>query len=104
MTVGRDATLYVGIARLELFVPEARSLKEKRSHTRGLVDRLRARHTVLVSEVGHQDLHQRAALAVCAMSTDVGDLEARLQRVRSTVDETWTGHVLGWDVQIVQED
>lgn len=99
-----DVAIYVGVARLELYVPEAHSLKDKRSHTRGLVQRLRSRHTVLVAEVDHQQLHQRAALAICALSTDVVDLESRLQRVRSTVDETWAGHVLAWDVEVIQLD
>lgn len=95
-------TLYVGIGRLEVHIPEARSLKAKRSHTRSLVERIRSRHHVLVTEIDYQNLHQRAAFAVCAFSTDAVDVEARLRRVERTIDETWSGHVLLWDVEIVQ--
>ena len=28
--------------------------------------------------------------------------ESRLQRVEGTVHETWSGHVLSWDVEILQ--
>jgi len=94
--------LYVGVARLELHVPDARSLKEKRSHTRGLLERIRARHQVLVIEADGQDLHQRATFAVCALSTRAADLEERLERVARTVDETWAGRVLGWSVDVHQ--
>jgi len=94
--------VYVGVALLALHVPGARSLKEKRSHTRSLVERIRSRHQVLVVEAGHQDLYQRATFAICAMSTDSVDLEARLQRVSNTVHETWSGHVLSWDVDIFE--
>jgi uncharacterized protein YlxP (DUF503 family) len=94
--------LYIGVARLELHVPEARSLKGKRSHTRSLIERIRSRHQVLVVESGHQDLYQRAGVSICAMSTDVTDLEARMQRVSRTVDSTWSGNVLSWDVEIIQ--
>ena len=98
-----DSTpIFVGVARLTLHLPEARSLKAKRSHTRGLVERIRSRHQVLVVESDHQDLHQRATFAVCAISTDPVDLESRLQRVSRTVDDTWTGYVLGWDVEVLQ--
>jgi uncharacterized protein YlxP (DUF503 family) len=96
------ANVYVAVARLELFVPEARSLKEKRSQTRSLIDRIRSRHQVLVVEIEHQDLHQRAAFAVCAVSTDPVDLEARMQRVESTIDRHWSGHVLEWNVELIQ--
>ncbi|MCU0305348.1 MAG: DUF503 domain-containing protein [Thermoanaerobaculales bacterium] len=95
-------SIYVGVARLGLHIPEARSLKDKRSHTRGLVERIRSRHQVMVLETDHQDLHQRAELAICAVSTDVVDLEARLQRVSDTVHRTWSGHILGWEVEVIQ--
>ena len=94
--------VYVGLARLEVHIPEARSLKEKRSATRPLVERIRNRHQVLVIECGQRELHQRAAFAIGGLSTDPVDLESRLQRVESTVHETWPGHVLSWDVEILQ--
>ena len=97
-----DVNIYVGVVRLELHIPDARSLKAKRSHTRGLVERIRSRHQVLVLEVDHQDLYQRAGLVIAALSTDPVDLEARLHRVEDTVNDTWTGHVLDWDVEIIQ--
>jgi len=65
---------YVGVAHLELHVPEAR----------------------------HQDLQQRSRLAICALSTSSVDIEARLRRVERTVDRNWSGHVLSWEIEIVQ--
>lgn len=94
--------LYVGVARIELHVPEARSLKEKRSHTRSLLERIRNRHQVLAVEYDHQDLHQRAALAVCAFSSDPVDVESRLQRVEETVHDSFGGFVCGWTVEVHQ--
>jgi uncharacterized protein YlxP (DUF503 family) len=96
------SNLYVAVARLELHIPEARSLKEKRSATRSLVQRLRSRHQVLVTESDQQGLYQRATIAICAMSTDTVDLEARMQRVSKMVDETWSGHILSWEMEILQ--
>jgi uncharacterized protein YlxP (DUF503 family) len=97
-----ENNVFVGVARLELHLPEARSLKEKRSLTRSLVQRIRNRHQVLVSEVDYQNLHQRAGFAICGLSTDAVDLEARMQRVSRTVDESWSGDVLRWDVELIQ--
>jgi uncharacterized protein YlxP (DUF503 family) len=94
--------IYVGVAQLELHIPEARSLKAKRAPIRSLVEKIRNRHQVLVVEVDHQNLYQRAGLAVCALSTNPVDAEARLQRVRKTVDLNWSGHVLSWEVEVIQ--
>ena len=96
------APLYIGLARLELQIPEARSLKEKRGRTRSLIERIRARHQVLVVESSHQNLHQRAAYAICALSTDHVDLEARFRRVEHTIDLNWDGRILQWKLEIIQ--
>jgi len=90
------------VARLELHVPEARSLKEKRRHTRSLIERIRSRHQVLVIEAQHQNLYQRAGFVISALSTDGVDVEARLQRVSNTIESNWSGNVLEWDVEIIQ--
>ncbi len=93
---------YVGIAHLELHIPEARSLKAKRGPIRSLVEKIRNHHQVLVIEAGHQDLQQRSRLAICALSTSSVDIEARLRRVEGTIDRNWSGHVLSWEIEIVQ--
>jgi uncharacterized protein YlxP (DUF503 family) len=93
---------YVGVAHLELHVPEARSLKAKRAPVRSLIEKIKNRHRVLVVEADYQDLYQRAHLAICALSTDPVDIEARLRRVEQTVDRNWSGHVLSWEVEIIQ--
>ena len=94
--------IYIGVAHLELHIPEARSLKAKRGPVRSLVEKIRNRHQVLVIEVDHQNLYQRARLAICALSTDPVDVEARLRRVEKTIDLNWTGHVLSWETEIIQ--
>jgi len=93
---------YIGIAHLELHIPEARSLKAKRAPVRSLVEKIRNRHQVLVIEVDHQHLYQRARLSICALSTDPVDVEARLQRVQKTIDLNWSGHVLNWEVEVIK--
>ena len=97
-----NQNVYVGVARLELHIPRARSLKEKRSSTRSLIERIRNRHKVLVIEVDHQDLYQRAEFAISALSTDPVDLDSRMGRVERTIHENWSGNILNWDVEIIQ--
>jgi len=93
---------YVAVAHVDLHVPEARSLKAKRGPVRSLVERIRNRHRVLVIETDHQDLYQRARLAICALSTSRVDAEARLQRVEATIASHWGGNVLGWEIDVIQ--
>ena len=59
----------VGVLRIELHIPTARSLKEKRSALRPLLDSARARYRVSIAEVEYQELHQRAVLQVAAVAS-----------------------------------
>lgn len=64
---------------LDLHFPGARSLKDKRQALRSLETKLRNRFNVAVAEVEHQDLWQRARVAVVSVNTDHGHLESTLQ-------------------------
>jgi uncharacterized protein YlxP (DUF503 family) len=59
----------VGVLRIELHIPAARSLKEKRSTLRPILDTARAKYRVAIAEVGFQELHQRALLEIAAVAS-----------------------------------
>jgi uncharacterized protein len=94
--------LFVAVARVELHLPGARSLKDKRQDVRSLVERLRHRLTVLVVETDHQDLHQRAALAVSSLATDAEAARATVARALDLVHSNFPGVVLDERVDLVQ--
>lgn len=73
--------MIVGVLRLTLHVPQARSLKDKRRVVQKLRDRIRARFDVSVAEVDAQDLHQRAVLGVSVVSSDAGVCDSVLEQV-----------------------
>ena len=82
-----DESVYIALVTVELFIPYAHSLKEKRSVVRGLRDQLRARFNASVAEFGYQDKWQRALLGVCMLSGDKHKLEADMARVRQLCEE-----------------
>jgi uncharacterized protein YlxP (DUF503 family) len=75
--------MVIGLLTLELHFPGARSLKDKRHALRSLETRLRNRLNVAVAEVDHQDLWQRARLAVVSVNTDHAHLDATLSHAAS---------------------
>jgi uncharacterized protein len=82
-----DPDLFISLLTIELLVPWARSLKDKRSAVRGLKDRLRSRFNASVAEVDYQDKWQRAVLAVCLLGNDKRQLESDMSRVRQVCEE-----------------
>jgi uncharacterized protein len=57
----------IGVLTLEIHLPDAHSLKDKRQVIRSLKDRLR-KHNVSVAEIDFQDLWQRSVVAVVTIS------------------------------------
>jgi uncharacterized protein YlxP (DUF503 family) len=91
--------MFVGIVRIELHLPGAQSLKDKRAVVRALKDRVRHRVQAAISEVDHQDLWQRAALGVAVVSGDASQIGEMLQSVRNVVDGEPAAQVLDWEEQ-----
>ena len=71
----------IGLLTLEIHIPEARSLKDKRQVIRSLKDRLRGQFNVAVAELDHQELWQRALIGVVSLSGDAKHLEQSLQAI-----------------------
>jgi uncharacterized protein len=76
----------VGLLTLELHIPEAHSLKDKRQIVRSLKDRLRKRFNVAVAEMEYQDVWSRAIIGVVTLSTAEQHVEESLQLVLQEAD------------------
>ena len=83
----------VGVLTLELQLPYAHSLKEKRAVLRKIRDRLRSRLNVAVAELNREDVWQRATLGVVSISDSRPLLESVFQQVLAESEK-----ILGEDV------
>lgn len=77
---------FVAVLRIELFFPDAGSLKAKRSELNAVKAGIGRRFGAAVSEVEHQDTWQRSTLlaAICAGTAAAAD--DRAEAVRRWVD------------------
>lgn len=82
-----EPTLFISLLSVELSIPWAKSLKDKRSAVRGLKERLRSRFNASVAEVGYQDKWQRTVVAICLLGNDKRQLESDTAKVRQMCEE-----------------
>ena len=82
-----DQGCFITLLTIELGIPYAQSLKEKRSAVLGLKDRLRSKFNASVAEVAFQDKWQRAVLAVSMVGGDKRKLESDADRLRQLCEE-----------------
>ena len=73
--------MHVGILQLDLGIPEAFSLKDKRRVILSLKDRIANTHNVSVAEVDRMDEHQRAILGIAMVSNDKRYVEGGLSKI-----------------------
>ena len=78
---------FVMLLSIELGIPLARSLKDKRRGVKGLKERLRSRFNASVAEVGYLDKWQRTLIAVCLVGNDKRQLESDAARIRTLCEE-----------------
>jgi uncharacterized protein YlxP (DUF503 family) len=78
----------VGVLTLEIQIPYAHSLKEKRAVLRKVQGRIRARFNVAVAELDHQDVWQRATLGVVSISSSQKLLDSVFQQVLAEAERT----------------
>jgi uncharacterized protein YlxP (DUF503 family) len=75
--------MFVGVARVVLQIPGARSLKDRRSVVRSFKDRVRTRLKVSVAEVGDSEAWQIATFGLSVVSSDRGICEEVIGQARS---------------------
>ena len=76
----------VGLLTLELHIPDAQSLKDKRQVLRSLKDKLRRQFNVAVAELDHQDVWQRSVVGVVTLSNEEKHVKEVLQKVLDEAD------------------
>ena len=74
----------IALLTLDIHLPDAHSLKDKRMVVRRVKDRLRSKFNVAAAEVDHQDLWQRSQISVVTVGPDENYL---LEMLRMAADE-----------------
>lgn len=86
--------MFLGVIQLRLYIPHARSLKDRRAVLRRAVDRVRARLPVSIAEVGDTSRWQVATLAASVVSSDAAVARDVLDKVASVVESACAGDAL----------
>ena len=95
--------MIVAIARAELHLPSARSLKEKRRVIKSLVDRSHRRLRVSIAETDYQDLHQRTELGIALVHSDRRQAEGILEQIRRLIEDQPEAQLLNWDAECIED-
>ncbi|MGD2053990.1 MAG: DUF503 domain-containing protein [Gammaproteobacteria bacterium] len=80
-----DGSIHVLLLVIDCHIPQAQSLKQKRTVVKSLIDRLRSRLNASVSETGFLDEWQRSLIAVSMVSNNRRYLQQQIAILEQTV-------------------
>ncbi len=77
----------VGLLTIELWIPEANSLKGKRRVVKSVIQKLRNSYNISAAEIEEQDTWQRAVLGVACVSNSRGHAHSVLMEVVGSLEK-----------------
>ena len=91
----------IALLTLDIHIPHAQSLKDKRMVIRSLKDRLRSKFNVSIAETDHQDLWQRAMLSVATVGSDEAYARQTLQLSLEEAERSAPECIVQGNIEIV---
>lgn len=79
--------MFVGVITVELQIPMAQSLKDKRSVIRSLTDKCKNKFNVAIAEVDNKDLWKNAELGLATVTGDRRYLEKSIDKIIKFIED-----------------
>ena len=91
----------VGVLQLELSIPSAFSLKDKRQVVKSLKARIAHGHNVSIAEVGALDEHRRSILGVAMVSNDKRYVEGALSKLVDFIRMVPNASLIDYQIELL---
>ncbi|MCL1802406.1 MAG: DUF503 domain-containing protein [Eubacteriaceae bacterium] len=87
--------MYVFSAKLSLYVPNTKSLKDKRSVSRSVIEKARNRFNASISEVGTLASIRQLTLGISVVSGEASHAQNSLEEIIRYIEKTADAEVVG---------
>ncbi len=91
----------VAVGTVDVHLPDAESLKDKRRALKGLKEKLRHRFEISVAEVDHHDSWQHATLAMACVSGDSRHANEVISKAMDFLEDHVEGYVTDVHVEVL---
>ncbi|PKM83588.1 MAG: DUF503 domain-containing protein [Firmicutes bacterium HGW-Firmicutes-13] len=93
--------MIIGICRIEIFLPNSQSLKEKRRVLKSLIQKLRQKFNISIAEIENQDKWQKTTLAIVCVSSSSRFVNKVIEQILNEIEKFNDGHVINYDIEII---
>jgi hypothetical protein len=93
--------MVVGISRLEIFLPENHSLKEKRQAIKKIVERTRGKFNISIMETDQSNLWQKATVGFAVVGARQDHVASTIEGISRYIESMYIGKVIGSRTEIM---
>ena len=79
----------MGLLQLDIFLPESRSLKDKRSVIKSLRETVRKKFNVSIAETGEQDKWGKSELSISKVSNQSSVIRKEFQNIQKDIERRY---------------
>ncbi len=93
--------MVIGIGMITFRIHECRSLKEKRKIIKAIIARLRNNFNASISEVGLNDVYQRAEIGFSIVGNDRQVVNAKIDKLFNMAEELRLAEIIDTEMEII---
>lgn len=93
--------MLIAAIQIELSIPWAMSLKDKRHVVKGLKERLRRRYNCATAEVADNDVWRSAVIGIAVVGNDARFLQSVAQKIVNYVEEYQDAVLEDFSIEII---
>jgi uncharacterized protein len=93
--------MIIGSGKIYMKADWCHSLKEKRMIVRSIIDKVKNRYNVSISEVESQDIHNYIVVGFAAVSSDTRHVQSTLQNVLDYIENNCEAEVVDSYIEIL---
>lgn len=93
--------MFIGICKINLYLPNSHSLKDKRNILKSIKLRIRNRYNVSVSEVNNSDLWKNATLGIACIGNDKKYLNKVLNEIILFLEKQNESQLIKFEINII---
>lgn len=93
--------MVVGVCQVDLLIPGNASLKGKRKVLRKIIDRVKNRYNISISEIADNDLWQRSQLGLSVVGNDSRHINSSLDKIINFIDGMNVAEIIHSEIEII---
>ena len=93
--------MVVGVSRVEIFLPENHSLKDKRQSIKRIVEKTKTRFNVSIMEIEQTNLWQKAIIGFSVIGVNTDHVSAAIEKIQEFIEALYVGEVVDTKTEII---